>query len=77
MPALAVGTQAAGAAFAGGLVKQPRAGALLRSVGSAHYRYDFPTQTWVVMAAPPPGANTGRATAGPDALLQAPRQEVQ
>ena len=56
---------------------QVRAGALLRSVGSAHYRYDFPTQTWVVMAAPPPGANTGRATAGPDAPLQAPRQEVQ
>ena len=31
--ALAVGTQAAGAAFAGGLVKQPRAGALLRLQG--------------------------------------------
>jgi hypothetical protein len=56
---------------------QVLAGALLRSVGSAHYRYDFPTQAWVAMAAPPPGANTGRATAGPDALLQAPRHETQ
>ncbi|MSQ67537.1 MAG: hypothetical protein EXR83_05010 [Gammaproteobacteria bacterium] len=46
---------------------------LVRTVGTAHYRYDFATQAWVELPALPPGASAGGAGTAPAALLQAPR----